>query len=231
MTLITWPKPLDSYYARSEALKPMNVMGLTPPPAIGRGVVAHRRLGISRSFRRVFIAIFWVRQRLRSVRSALRLTRPRAVGVPAGTEHRQHRRGELHRRHGQRDGDLEHRQRHGRRDPRCRRDAARRRHVVGDRRRRRSRKCVYRVTNTGNGPETFRLVHEQRDRAATISIRRRPRRLSTSTPTRAATCRPATRRTVGSNDPMLNADAFVTVLVVNDIPGGGRRRQHRHFAA
>ena len=95
----------------------------------------------------------------------------------------------------------------------------------------RSRSCVYRVTNTGNGPETFRLVDEQRDRRRRFRSGRRPRRLSTSTPTRAATCRPAIRRTcVGSNDPVLNADAFVTVLVVNDIPAARRRRQRRLLA-
>ena len=78
---------------------------------------------------------------------------------------------------------------------------------------------VYRVTNTGNGPETFRLVMNSVLDGRRLRPGRRPRRLSTSTRTASGDLSPrrhALRR--GSNDPVLNADAFVTVLVVNNIP-------------
>ena len=98
---------------------------------------------------------------------------------------------------------------------------------------------LYRVTNTGNGPETFRLqmtsvlggddfdptaaspsIYFDTDGSGDLSPGDQP-------------------YTAGSNDPVLNADAFVTVLVVNDIPAGvvdGNRgfsrpdggRAHRH---
>ncbi len=79
---------------------------------------------------------------------------------------------------------------------------------------------VYRVTNTGNGPETFHLqmtsviagddfdpvptapsIYYDTDGSGDLSSGDVP-------------------YTAGSNDPVLNADAFVTVLVVNDIPAG-----------
>ena len=70
-------------------------------------------------------------------------------------QHRQHSAGHLHRRIGECDRDLEHRQRDGRGDPR------RRRHlqtpsvpvIAGAT----QQEMLFRVTNTGNGPETFRL--------------------------------------------------------------------------
>src|SRR5262245_66343700 len=79
---------------------------------------------------------------------------------------------------------------------------------------------LYRVTNTGNGPETFRLqmtsviagdefdptpaapsIYFDIDGSGDLSSGDVP-------------------YTAGSNDPVLNADAFVSVLVVNDIPAG-----------
>jgi uncharacterized repeat protein (TIGR01451 family) len=77
---------------------------------------------------------------------------------------------------------------------------------------------VYRVTNTGNGPETFRLVmtsvlggDEFDPTPATPSIYFDTDNSGDLSPG-------DTPYVVGSNDPVLNADAFVTVLVVNDIP-------------
>lgn len=82
------------------------------------------------------------------------------------------------------------------------------------------RAMLFRVTNTGNGAETFRLqmtsvlggddfdptaaapsIYFDTDASGDLSAGDAP-------------------YTAGSNDPALNADAFVTVLVVNDIPGG-----------
>jgi uncharacterized repeat protein (TIGR01451 family) len=77
---------------------------------------------------------------------------------------------------------------------------------------------VYRVTNTGNGPETFRLVMtsvltgDQFDpTAASPSIYFDTDASGDLSPGDSA-------YVVGTNDPVLNADAFVTILVVNDIP-------------
>jgi uncharacterized repeat protein (TIGR01451 family) len=78
----------------------------------------------------------------------------------------------------------------------------------------------YRVTNTGNGAETFRLVMssviagDQFDPVpATPSI-------YFDTDASGDLSPGDTPYVVGGNDPVLNADAFVTVLVVNDIPAG-----------
>jgi uncharacterized repeat protein (TIGR01451 family) len=78
----------------------------------------------------------------------------------------------------------------------------------------------YRVTNTGNGSETFRLVMtstiagDQFDpTAATPSI-------YFDTDASGDLSPGDTPYVVGSNDPVLSADGFVTVLVVNDIPAG-----------
>lgn len=77
---------------------------------------------------------------------------------------------------------------------------------------------LYRVTNTGNGPETFRLQMtstlggDEFDPVATTP----PIYFDTDA---SGDLSPGdTPYVVGSNDPVLNADAFVTVLVVNDIP-------------
>jgi len=78
----------------------------------------------------------------------------------------------------------------------------------------------YRVTNTGNGSETFRLVMtsvlagDQFDPTpATPSI-------YFDTDASGDLSPGDTPYVVGSNDPVLSADGFVTVLVVNDIPAG-----------
>ncbi len=78
----------------------------------------------------------------------------------------------------------------------------------------------YRVTNTGNGTETFRLVMnsviagDQFDPvAATPSI-------YFDTDASGDLSPGDTPYVVGSNDPVLSADGFVTVLLVNDIPAG-----------
>lgn len=77
---------------------------------------------------------------------------------------------------------------------------------------------VYRVSNTGNGPETFRLVMNSvlggddfDPVAATPAI-------YFDTDSSGDLSPGDTPYVVGTNDPVLNADAFVTVLVVNDIP-------------
>jgi uncharacterized repeat protein (TIGR01451 family) len=77
---------------------------------------------------------------------------------------------------------------------------------------------LYRVTNTGNGPETFRLQMTSTlggddfdPVAATPSI-------YFDSDGSGDLSAGDTAYVVGSNDPVLNADAFVTVLVVNDIP-------------
>ena len=78
---------------------------------------------------------------------------------------------------------------------------------------------VYRVTNTGNGPEAFHLAMnsvltgDQFDPAdATPSI-------YFDTDASGDLSPGDTAYVAGTNDPVLNADAFVTILVVNDIPG------------
>src|SRR5262245_5378415 len=79
---------------------------------------------------------------------------------------------------------------------------------------------VYRVTNTGNGPETFRLVMtsvlggDQFDPVAASPA------IYFDTDASGDLSPGDTPYVVGSNDPVLTADAFVTVLVVNDIPAG-----------
>jgi len=79
---------------------------------------------------------------------------------------------------------------------------------------------VYRVTNTGNGPEAFSLVmtsvlggDDFDPTAATPAI-------YFDTDASGDLSPGDTPYVIGTNDPNLNADAFVTVLVVNDIPAG-----------
>jgi uncharacterized repeat protein (TIGR01451 family) len=77
---------------------------------------------------------------------------------------------------------------------------------------------VYRVSNTGNGPETFRLVMtsvlagDDFDPVATTPA------IYFDTDASGDLSPGDTPYVVGTNDPVLTADAFVTVLVVNDIP-------------
>jgi uncharacterized repeat protein (TIGR01451 family) len=78
----------------------------------------------------------------------------------------------------------------------------------------------YRVTNTGNGPETFRLVMtsviagDQFDPVPTTPS------IYFDTDASGDLSPGDTPYVVGSNDPVLSADGFVTVLVVNNIPSG-----------
>ena len=79
---------------------------------------------------------------------------------------------------------------------------------------------VYRVTNSGNGVEPFLLTQTATlggddfdPLPATPAIYFDTDSSGTLTPA-------DTPYVPGSNDPQLNADAFVTVLVVNDIPNG-----------
>ncbi len=79
---------------------------------------------------------------------------------------------------------------------------------------------VFRVTNTGNGPETFRLVMnsvlgaDQFDPSPAVpSIYLDSDASGDLSPSDAP-------YTVGDNDPVLAADAFITVFVLNDIPAG-----------
>ena len=77
---------------------------------------------------------------------------------------------------------------------------------------------LYRVTNTGNGPEAFRLQMtsslggDEFDPVASTPA------IYFDTDASGDLSPGDTPYVVGSNDPVLNADAFVTVLVVNDIP-------------
>ena len=79
---------------------------------------------------------------------------------------------------------------------------------------------LYRVTNTGNGPETFRLqmtsviAGDEFDPVPAVPS------IYFDTDASGDLSPGDVPYVVGSNDPVLNADAFVNVLVVNDIPAG-----------
>ena len=76
----------------------------------------------------------------------------------------------------------------------------------------------YRVTNTGNGPEAFRLVMNDAiagDQFDPVAASPSIYLDSDASGTLNAGDAPYV---AGTNDPLLNADAFVTVFVVNDIP-------------
>src|SRR5689334_10379140 len=81
-------------------------------------------------------------------------------------------------------------------------------------------RLVYRVTNTGNGPETFSLVMtsvlggDDFDPVASSPA------IYFDTDASGDLSPGDTPYVIGTNDPNLNADAFVTVLVVNNIPAG-----------
>ena len=89
---------------------------------------------------------------------------------------------------------------------------------------------LFRVTNTGNGPETFRLQmtsaiggDEFDPVAASPSI-------YFDTDASGDLSPGDTPYVVGGNDPVLNADAFVTVLLVNDIPAGAADSNRGYLA-
>jgi uncharacterized repeat protein (TIGR01451 family) len=76
----------------------------------------------------------------------------------------------------------------------------------------------YRVTNTGNGPETFHLVMNNAiagDQFEPLAASPAIYLDSNGNGSRDAA---DAAYVAGTNDPVLNADAFVTVFVVNDIP-------------
>ncbi len=79
---------------------------------------------------------------------------------------------------------------------------------------------LYRVTNTGNGPETFRLqmtsviAGDEFDPVAAAPS------IYFDTDASGDLSPGDVPYVAGSNDPVLAADAFVTVVVVNDIPAG-----------
>ncbi|MCB1623623.1 MAG: hypothetical protein KDI32_03480 [Pseudomonadales bacterium] len=79
---------------------------------------------------------------------------------------------------------------------------------------------VYRVTNSGNGPEAFlltptsTLTGDQFDPVPAVPA------IYFDTDNSGDLSAADTPYVAGSNDPLLQPDAFVTVLVVNDIPTG-----------
>jgi uncharacterized repeat protein (TIGR01451 family) len=79
---------------------------------------------------------------------------------------------------------------------------------------------VYRVTNTGNGPETFRLVLNSVIGGDEFDPTPSSPSIYFDTDASGDFSAGDTAYVVGNNDPALAADAFVTVLVVNDIPAG-----------
>ena len=79
---------------------------------------------------------------------------------------------------------------------------------------------VFRVTNTGNGPETFRLVMDSVIGGDEFDPVPASPSIYFDTDGSGDLSAGDTPYVVGSNDPTLAADAFVTVLVVNDIPAG-----------
>jgi uncharacterized repeat protein (TIGR01451 family) len=78
----------------------------------------------------------------------------------------------------------------------------------------------YRVTNTGNGTETFRLVMNSAIAGDQFDPVPATPSIYFDTDASGDLSPGDTPYVVGSNDPVLNADAFVTVLLVNDIPAG-----------
>jgi uncharacterized repeat protein (TIGR01451 family) len=78
----------------------------------------------------------------------------------------------------------------------------------------------YRVTNTGNGSETFRLVMTSVIAGDQFDPVPSTPSIYFDTDNSGDLSPGDTPYVVGSNDPVLSADGFVTVLVVNDIPAG-----------
>ena len=79
---------------------------------------------------------------------------------------------------------------------------------------------LYRVTNTGNGPETFRLQMSSVIAGDEFDPTPAAPSIYFDTDASGDLSPGDVPYVVGSNDPVLNADAFVTILVVNDIPAG-----------
>lgn len=77
----------------------------------------------------------------------------------------------------------------------------------------------YRVTNTGNGPETFHLVMDDAIAGDQFDPVAASPAIYLDTDGNGTFGASDAAYVAGTNDPALNADAFVTVFVVNDIPG------------
>jgi uncharacterized repeat protein (TIGR01451 family) len=77
---------------------------------------------------------------------------------------------------------------------------------------------LYRVTNTGNGPETFRLQMTSTLGGDDFDPLAASPSIYFDTDASGDLSPGDTPYVAGSNDPVLGADAFVTVLLVNDIP-------------
>jgi uncharacterized repeat protein (TIGR01451 family) len=78
----------------------------------------------------------------------------------------------------------------------------------------------YRVTNTGNGTETFRLVMNSVIAGDQFDPTPATPSIYFDTDASGDLSPGDTAYVVGGNDPVLTADGFVTVLLVNDIPAG-----------
>jgi uncharacterized repeat protein (TIGR01451 family) len=78
----------------------------------------------------------------------------------------------------------------------------------------------YRVTNTGNGTETFRLVMNSVIAGDQFDPTPATPSIYFDTDASGDLSPGDTPYVVGGNDPVLAADGFVTVLLVNDIPAG-----------
>ena len=78
----------------------------------------------------------------------------------------------------------------------------------------------YRVTNTGNGSETFRLVMNSTIAGDQFDPVPSATSIYFDSDTTPGLSAGDTAYVVGGNDPVLSADGFVIVLVVNDIPAG-----------
>jgi uncharacterized repeat protein (TIGR01451 family) len=79
---------------------------------------------------------------------------------------------------------------------------------------------LFRVTNTGNGPETFRLQMTSAIGGDEFDPTAAAPAIYFDTDASGDLSPGDVPYVVGGNDPVLNADAFVSVLVVNDIPAG-----------
>jgi hypothetical protein len=79
---------------------------------------------------------------------------------------------------------------------------------------------LYSVTNTGNGPETFRLQMSSVIAGDEFDPTPAAPSIYFDTDASGDLSPGDVPYVVGSNDPVLDADAFVTILVVNDIPAG-----------
>jgi uncharacterized repeat protein (TIGR01451 family) len=79
---------------------------------------------------------------------------------------------------------------------------------------------VYRITNTGNGPETFLLQMTSVLGGDDFDPTAAAPSIYFDTDASGDLSPGDVPYTAGSNDPVLNADAFVTLLVANDIPAG-----------